>query len=130
MDENFNLILRKALGVINNKIVDLSEYGKFFWIYPFTTENINGYIDLFDLKDKSLLTVGSSADQAIIANLKDCKDITILDINPLTKYYFNLKKAGILTLGYEEFCKFFCYIDYPKVFKYNYDTFNIESYIN
>ena len=22
-------------------------------IYPFTTENISGYIDLFDLKDKS-----------------------------------------------------------------------------
>ena len=65
---------------------------------------------MFDLKDKSLLTVGSSGDQVINASLKNCKDITVLDINPFTKYYFNLKKAAILTLKYEEFCKFFCYL--------------------
>ena len=107
----------------------LEEAGKFFWIYPFTTENINGYIDMFDLKDKTLLTTGSSGDQAINAILKDCKDITVIDVNPFTKYYFNLKKAALLTLDYEEFCRFFCYIDYPNVFKYNNEAFNYESYI-
>ena len=25
---------------------------KYNYIYPFTTENINGYLDLFDFKDK------------------------------------------------------------------------------
>jgi len=127
MDKDFNLLIIRALGRSKGKFVTI-DADRFSWIYPFTTENINGYIDLFSLKDKSLLTVGSSGDQAINAILKDCKDITILDINPFTKYYFNLKKAALLTLNYEEFCKFFCYIDYPKVFKYNYDTFNVESY--
>ena len=49
-------------------------------MYPFTTENISGYIDNFDLEGKSLLTVGSSCDQIYNASLKGCKDITILDI--------------------------------------------------
>lgn len=127
MDKDFYLLIRRALGRSQGKFVTI-DADRFSWIYPFTTENINGYIDMFDLKDKTLLTVGSSGDQAINAILKDCKDITILDINPFTKYYFNLKKAALLVLTYEEFCRFFCYIDYPKVFKYNYDTFNIESY--
>ena len=45
----------------------------FHTIYPFATENINDYTEYFDLKDKSLLTVGSSGDQAINALLKDYK---------------------------------------------------------
>ena len=30
----------------------------FFQLYSFTTENINGYMQFFELKDKSLLNVG------------------------------------------------------------------------
>lgn len=133
MDKDFIYLIRNAINLSNDKLMNChnisEDSGQFFWIYPFTTENINGYIDMFDLKDKALLTVGSSGDQAINAILKDCKDITLLDINPFTKYYFNLKKAGLLTLNYEEFCKFFCYVDYPKVFKYNLESFNYNSYI-
>ena len=132
MNKDFIFLIRNALNLANDKMMNCHEVseeaGKFFWIYPFTNENINGYIDMFDLKEKSLLTVGSSGDQAINAILKGCKDITLLDINPFTKYYFNLKKAALLTLTYEEFCKFFCYIDYPKVFKYNYNAFNYDGY--
>ena len=132
MDRDFIYLIRNAINLSNDRLMNCynvaEDSGRFFWIYPFTTENINGYIDLFNLKDKSLLTVGSSGDQAINAILKDCKDITILDINPFTKYYFNLKKSALLTLSYEEFCKFFCYVDYPKVFKYNFSAFNNDSY--
>ena len=133
MDKRFILLLRNAINLANDKLMNCHEVseecGKFFWIYPFTNENINGYIDLFNLKDRSLLTTGSSSDQAINAILKGCSDITVVDINPFTKYYFNLKKAAILTLSYEEFFKFFCYVDYPKVFKYNYDAFNYGIYV-
>ncbi|MBQ2947284.1 MAG: DUF3419 family protein [Bacilli bacterium] len=132
MDKDFIYLIRNAINLSNDKVMNCHDVaedsGRFFWIYPFTTENISGYIDLFDLKYKSLLTVGSSGDQAINAILKDCKDITVLDVNPFTKYYFDLKKAALLTLNYEEFCRFFCYIDYPKVFKYNDDAFNYDSY--
>ena len=133
MDKNFIYLIRNAINLANDKMMNCDEVseeaGKFFWIYPFTNENISGYIDMFDLKDKSLLTVGSSGDQVINAILKGCKEITLIDINPFTKYYFNLKKAAILTLSYDEFFKFFCYIDYPKAFKYNLGAFNYESYI-
>lgn len=132
MKKDFIYLVRNAINMSNDRVMNCNDGYKdckqFYWIYPFANENITGYIDLFDLKNKSLLTVGSSGDQAINAILKDCKDITVLDINPFTKYCFNLKKAAILTLTYEEFCKFFCYIDYPKVFKYNNDAFNYDSY--
>lgn len=92
--------------------------GKFIDIYPFTTENIAGYIDKFELKEKSLLTVGSSGDQVINAALYDCTDITLLDINPFTKFYVYLKIACLLELSRENFMKFLRYNDYhPKTFE-------------
>ena len=85
------------------KVIDSDFENGFNKLYSFTTENIKDYISSFDLNNKSLLTVGSSADQAINAILNGCKDVTIMDINPFVKYYFNLKKAGMLTLDYKQF---------------------------
>lgn len=75
--------------------------------YVFTTENINGYIDEFDLKNKSLLTTGSSADQILNAYLRGAKDVTVFDICPYAKDMFYLKKAAICALYYDEYMKFF-----------------------
>lgn len=86
--------------------------GFFYNIYPFTTENISGYIKLFNLRNKSLLTVGSSCDQSINAALQGCFDQTIYDICSYTKYYFYLKKSAIEVLSYQEFCDFFAYRNY------------------
>ena len=72
-----------------------------------------------DLKDKSILTVGSSADQVINSFLYGSKDITLFDINPFTKYYFELKKAGILLLEFNSFYEFF---------SNNINSFNIKTY--
>ena len=101
---------------------------RFSQLYPFTTENINGYIDLFDLKNKKLLTVGSSLDQVINASIKGCNDITAVDICPYTKFYFYLKKAAIMILSYDVFINFFCYDDFPVTFKKNKNVFNKESF--
>ena len=111
-----------------NIILDEASMNGFEEIYPFTTENIAGYIDYFDLQDKSLLTVGSSGDQIINATFKGAKDITLLDINPYAKYYYYLKTAGILELSLTDFNEFFRYNDYPKVFKYNKKVFDKASY--
>ena len=97
-------------------------------IYPFTTENIAGYIDNFDLKDKSLLTVGSSGDQVLNAILKCCRDITVIDINPYTKFYYYLKVAGILNFNLNEFKSFFRYKEYPNVFVDNEKVFSLDLY--
>ena len=87
---------------------------KFKYIYPFTTENIAGYINQFDLKDKSLLTVGSSGDQVLNAILYDCKDISVIDLCPFAKEFFYLKKAAIEVFNREEYLNYFCYMIYNK----------------
>lgn len=94
-------------------------------IYPFTTENINGYINYFDLKNKSLLTVGSSGDQILNAYKNGCRDISLIDINPFAKYYINLKIAGILSFNYQEFQEFFFKLIDEKE---NEKRYNIEMF--
>jgi S-adenosylmethionine:diacylglycerol 3-amino-3-carboxypropyl transferase len=97
-------------------------------LYPFTTENIQGYLKGINLKNKSMLTVGSSADQILNSILYDCKEITCADINPFVKYYFAFKKAAILSLDYKEFLNFFCYKDYPRFCVDNQKAFSIKTY--
>ena len=94
-------------------------------VYPFTTENISQYINLFDLKGKSLLTVGSSGDQTINAILSGAKSITQLDINPFAKYYYYLKMASILCLDVAEVIAFFSYND-----RLESDSFKNESVLS
>ena len=116
-------ILEKADIVINrNKIID----DLFMSIYSFSTENVKGYIDYFDLKNKSLLTVGSSGDQIINAYNKGCRDLTLIDINPFAKFYINLKIAGISSLSYQEFQIFFFRNIglYKNNSRYNLELFN------
>ena len=138
MENNLDLLIETVIKLSEHITYDeivkfinadryISEFKTFFQPYPFTTENISGYIKLFDLKDKSLLTVGSSGDQAINAILRGCEDITVMDINPFAKYYFYLKKAAILSLNYKEFCEFFCYKYYNGI-KCNPQVFNLKSY--
>ena len=38
------------------------DYQGFFILYSFTTENIDGYMDVFDVSGKKSLSVGSSGD--------------------------------------------------------------------
>ena len=102
--------------------------GFFSKIYPFITENINGYISNFQLKNKSLLTVGSSGDQVLNAIAEGCKDISVIDVNPYTKYYYYLKAAGIIALNKEDFFLFFRYKDYPIPFNDNQNVFHKELY--
>lgn len=97
--------------IINNKDKSFNQ------LYLFTNENVDAYKGYFNLNNKSLLTVGSSLDQAINAALDGCEDIAVCDICPLTKYYYYLKLASILTLSKEDFLLFLCPID-------DYDNYN------
>lgn len=101
------IILLKMKLVCNKyKVIPQKNYIDFSQIYPFTTENISGYINEFDIKNKSLMTVGSSGDQIINAILYDCQDITLYDINPNSKYYIYLKLASLLKLNRKDFLEF------------------------
>lgn len=65
-------------------------------VYPFTTERISQYFPVLDLEDKSVLTVGSSGDQAFNALLCGANKVTIIDISPLTEGFVKLKRDLIL----------------------------------
>lgn len=129
MEENFNIVLDNAIKRCEGLVIYDKAFNKgFSQIYPFATENISGYIDKFDLKDKSLLTVGSSDDQVINAILYGCKKISVLDINPYTKFYYYLKIASILDLNLHEFMTFLRFKRYPSTFKDNKNVFNRQLY--
>ncbi len=123
----FDIQLNQALRYCEGYYIE-SEAKRFFQIYPFTTENISGYIDQFDVKGKKILTVGSSGDQVIELALHGGKEITVVDICPQTKEYFYLKKAGLLFFEKSLFESFFCYKDYPRVFKDNINVFRKSNF--
>lgn len=124
--ENFSVILDNAIKRI--EYMDNNIKYPFSLLYPFTTENINGYINLFNLENRSLLTVGSSLDQAFNAILYNPSNITVLDINPYIKYYYYLKLASIIRLPFDEYCDFLRYKDFPKNFTYNCSALNIKTF--
>ncbi len=57
-------------------------------VYPFATENMNAYFERLELSDKSVLTVGSSCDQLFNAIAYGAKSVTVFDINPNVKKYY------------------------------------------
>lgn len=65
-------------------------------VYPFTTEMISGYFKEIDFKDKSVLTVGSSSDQAFNALLMGAKSIKVYDINEDSAKFGKLKRDIII----------------------------------
>ncbi len=86
-----------------NKNNTFNKYGR---VYPFNNEQINQYYKNFNY-DGAVLTVASSGDHMLHSILAGATDITLFDINRLTKYFCMLKLAGIKTLSYEEFLIYF-----------------------
>lgn len=78
-------------------------YGK---IYAFTTENLS-YMSFLDFKNKEVMTVGGSFDQAIVAYLLGAKKVTNIDINPVSKYWAELKYVCLKNMSYEQYKSFF-----------------------
>ena len=67
-------------------------------IYPFSNENVYDMMSKLDMKNKRILTVGSSGDQVLHAALLGAADITLIDSNPFSKLYTELKIAAIKNL--------------------------------
>ena len=101
---NFDNHLEKISSVCARESFLNGEYSRF---YTFTTENISEYMKYLDLKNKKLLTVGSSGDQILNSFYCGARDITLFDINEYSKYYIYLKIAAVITLNYYEFQEFF-----------------------
>ncbi len=129
--KKIDLIILKAL-IRSNHIYEYMDIydvnSKFASIYPFTTENIKGYLDFFDVENKDVLTVGASGDQTLNLLYRNAKNVDYFDMNPFTKMYFDLKCAAIKILSLNEFLEFFCYDAYPSTFNKNINAFNINIY--
>lgn len=120
------------------------EFGPYSKMYSMTTENISGFLNNLDLKDKNVLTVAGSGDQRINAYMLGAKNVTCFDINPLTKLQLNLKDTTLKNVNYEKFINFFGIYSgkYGSYYKYldkeifkeiknnlDEDTYNFFNYI-
>ena len=123
----FQDILEDTMRECRGKFLEY-DYQGFFKIYPFTTENIDGYMDNFDVFGKKSLSVDSSGDQVINLAMRGCIDQTVIDVCPNAKFYFYLKKAGLLEFGYSEFLQFFRFRNYPMLFKDNLNVFSFDLF--
>ncbi len=90
-------------------------------VYPFATENVKDSLAHLDLQNKSVLTVGSSMDQAFDAILYGSTKVTVFDINANTKKFYELKKALLYETDRRSF--------YDKLLKQNilYDDITLKS---
>ena len=75
--------------------------------YFITNEDIWKYIKLMNLNNGNLLTVCGSGDQVFYGALEGAKVIDTFDINPLSYYVFELRKASIINLSIDEYNNFF-----------------------
>ena len=87
--------------------IDINNFNSLSKIYSFTTENIVGYYELLDLKNKNILTVAGSGDHIINAFFRGANIVSGFDINYLALIYTELKLVALQTLEYEEFLSFF-----------------------
>ena len=88
-------------------------------IYPFTTEEISSYFKDLDFKNKKVMTLGSSSDQAFNALLLGAKKIVVYDINENAARFGKLKRDVIVNSKLEEVWENILDIDIPM----SYDIF-------
>lgn len=96
--------IKKAIDYIISN-VDLTFREESF-IYPFTNENIKGYLTYFDLNNKEILSVVGSGDH-VLNMLLNVDKIDAFDINLFAYYFFVLKKYAIAALEIDEYLDFF-----------------------
>lgn len=94
----------KAMEIIASKTHHPREYLEYDRVYPYTTENINGYMN--NVKDKSVLSVVGSGDHYLNLITKGAREVDCFDINKFALYYLRLKKAAVMTLNKREFFEF------------------------
>lgn len=82
-------------------------FSKFCPVYIFTTENIAGYLNTIDVKDKDVLVPCASGDHILEAISKGAKRVDVFDINVYAYHMARLKIAAVEALSKDEFLSFF-----------------------
>ena len=113
LDEQVEKILKHMLYMQNKaennknlKYDNDAKFSGFEYAYLFSNEALNNYFNRFKLDNGRVLTVGSSGDQVLYSLLNGAKDVTLVDINPLAKYIFDVKRGIVKTLSFAEVQKY------------------------
>jgi hypothetical protein len=86
-------------------------------VYPFTTENLAGYMKYLNLAGKKVLSVTSSGDHILNSFYYDADDVTGFDINSLASLFAELKFNAVKKLSFEEFKRYF-FLGNPRVMNF------------
>lgn len=73
------------------------------YAFAISNEKLTEVFDALNLKNKKILTVGSSGDQALNAILKGSKNVTIIDANIFTRAFIEYKLALIKYFDFKTF---------------------------
>lgn len=93
---------KDALKFVNGEYGLTTSFSMYDRVYEYATENIKDSIGSYDGNDR-ILTVLSSGDHVFNYLVRGAENIESFDINAFTRYYFELKRACIEKLGYNEF---------------------------
>ena len=96
-----------ALVNIFARIKNGRNFTEYCPVYIFTTENISGYLNTLDVKDKDVLVPCASGDHILEAINKGAKSVDVFDINIYSYHMARLKIAAVKALSKEEFLNFF-----------------------
>lgn len=99
-EENIGIVdAKKFLDSVYARKLKFHEYSSF---YEYTTENLRESLGNYT-EDDRILTILSSGDHVFNYLLKGASNIETFDINKVTKYFFKLKCAEIMTLSCEDY---------------------------
>ena len=89
-------------------------------VYPFTTENLAGYMKDLNLENKKVLSVTGSGDHILNSFYYGASSVIGFDINSLASLFAELKFNALRKLDFENFKKYF--------FVGGSNTMNFETY--
>lgn len=105
LDDDIVLAQQIVSGKYSN-YDDSKVYHDNSFIYKFSNEMISYYQKYLENRKKALI-ITASGDQILNSILSGTYDITSCDISRFPKYFFELKKAAILSLTKDEYFDFF-----------------------
>ena len=105
LDNDIILAQRIVSGKYNN-INNPEIYHDTSFIYKFSNESIIDYQKYLNNRNNTFI-VTASGDQILNSILEGTTNITSCDVSRFPKYFFELKKAAILSLSKDEYLDFF-----------------------
>lgn len=103
MDDEFLKNVYKVAKYYYDDII----FEKYSRIYKLTTENICGYLNQINMKDKSILVPTASGDHLLNSILKGANSVDLFYINYYALFMAELKIAAVKSLSKEEFIRYF-----------------------